>query len=67
MCSDEFLFRLPGDYIPQWSCDFEDGLCHWLQVKDDRLDFKYVMGSDVGWKDHTTKSSNGMASVHLLL
>ena len=55
----QFVFS-PGDYIPKWSCDFENGLCHWLQVKDDQLDFRYVTGRDVGWKDHTTDSKNGM-------
>ena len=49
-----------GDYIPRWSCDFENGLYHWLQDKDDQLDFRNVTGKGVGWKDHTTDSKNGM-------
>lgn len=50
-----------GEYIPKWSCDFENGLCHWLQMTEDQVDFKHGKGSDVGWKDHTKKTGDGIS------
>ena len=56
-----------GDYIPKWSCDFENGLCHWLQAIDDEKDFSYIVGGVSGWGDHTTKSPAGIVAFFICL
>ena len=52
------IILITGDYIPKWSCDFENGLCHWLQVHDDHYDWSHVSGTR-DLLDHTTNSING--------
>ncbi len=46
-----------GYDIPMWSCDFDHGLCHWMQMKDDDVDWESQAGGVNGIYDHTR--SNG--------
>ncbi|XP_022097778.1 MAM and LDL-receptor class A domain-containing protein 1-like isoform X1 [Acanthaster planci] len=40
-------------------CDFELGLCNWMQDSDDDIDWTFVPASILGYPDHTTNSLAG--------
>eukprot|EP00795_Rhopilema_esculentum_P012745 gene12745-3472_t len=52
-----------GQYVPKWSCDFEDGLCDWYKVDVNGFGWKHSADSPYKIEDHTKDSVNGSVAV----
>eukprot|EP00795_Rhopilema_esculentum_P012748 gene12748-3475_t len=63
-----FMFQVcfgivAGQYVPKWSCDFEDGLCDWYKVDVNGFGWEHSADSPYKIKDHTKDSVNGSVAV----